>query len=336
MIYKFIIGVDISKLKLDIALRLDSTNFVMRECLNEEKQISKNFKTLLKEHRLKKEDVLIVAENTGNYTNPMTWALVEEGYNLWIACPNQAHYSLGLIRGKNDKLDAKRLADYGFRNDDKAKLCELASESLVSLKYLNSEKELITKQKSMLKGQLTDHKQYVDTLDYKDRSKRHNKTLKVLEVNLKAIDKRISEIIKNDPQLKHQMKLLNSIVGVGPKIALEVLIATLGFRKFPSAREFSSHVGVAPFEYQSGSSIRSKGKTSKRSNRRIKRYLHMGVCSAVHHGKGEFTKYYERKIKEGKEKMLVLNNLRSKLIHIMFAVIRNNTAYQRDYKALWT
>ncbi|MBB3701556.1 IS110 family transposase [Flammeovirga yaeyamensis] len=335
MIYKKVIGVDVSKLTLDIALQLSPSKFIMRKCGNTKKHISTCFKTLFKEYDLSKEDVLIVAENTGLYTNPLIWSLVEEGYNLWIECPNQFHLSKGFTKGKNDQIDAQRLADYGYRNSDKAKLCELSSTSLSTLKYLNSERDLIVSEQQKFKAQITDHKDYVEESEYKDRVKRYNKILKALKENLDAIDKRIDQIVKNDKVLKHQLNLLKTIPGVGPKIALDVIIATLGFKKFDNARQFASYVGVAPFRYVSGTSIRSKNKVSKRSKLSLKSNIHMGVVSAIQI-EGEFQTYYQRKISEGKNKMTAINNLRAKMIKRMFAVIKNNKAYQSNYIACWT
>ncbi|OAV66287.1 hypothetical protein Barb6XT_02015 [Bacteroidales bacterium Barb6XT] len=43
-----------------------------------------------------------------------------------------------------------------------------------------------------------------------------------------------------------------------------------------------------------------------------------------HQTQGELHEYYERKVAEGKNKMSILNAFRVKLVHRMFAVIRNN------------
>lgn len=43
--------------------------------------------------------------------------------------------------------------------------------------------------------------------------------------------------------------------------------------------------------------------------------------------KGELKEYYIRKVAEGKNKMLVLNNLRNKLVERMFAVIKRKSEY---------
>jgi len=41
----------------------------------------------------------------------------------------------------------------------------------------------------------------------------------------------------------------------------------------------------------------------------------------------EMMLYFERKVAEGKNKMLVLNNIRCKLLGRIFAIIKRNTPY---------
>jgi hypothetical protein len=46
----------------------------------------------------------------------------------------------------------------------------------------------------------------------------------------------------------------------------------------------------------------------------------------------EFSIYYSRKVREGKKQMLVLNTIRNKIIHRLFAVIKRGTSYQLEYQ----
>jgi len=41
--------------------------------------------------------------------------------------------------------------------------------------------------------------------------------------------------------------------------------------------------------------------------------------------------YYLRKVEEGKNKMSVLNAVRNKIIHRIFALIKNENFYQKDF-----
>ncbi|MBK8225545.1 MAG: IS110 family transposase [Flavobacteriales bacterium] len=98
-------------------------------------------------------------------------------------------------------------------------------------------------------------------------------------------------------------------------------------RGSPSPRQLACHVGCAPFENRSGTSIRGRTRVSHNANHTLKALLHVSVV-AVTRNTGEFRAYYDRKVAEGKHKMLVFNAMRNKLIHRVCAVIRKGVPYE--------
>ncbi|RYF50642.1 MAG: hypothetical protein EOO39_44095 [Cytophagaceae bacterium] len=46
---------------------------------------------------------------------------------------------------------------------------------------------------------------------------------------------------------------------------------------------------------------------------------------------GELQEYYQRKVAQGKNKMLVINALRNKLIHRVYAVVKQGKKYNKNY-----
>ena len=65
----------------------------------------------------------------------------------------------------------------------------------------------------------------------------------------------------------------------------------------------------------------------------MKALLHLAAVNAATHMKqGEYKDYFERKTKEGKHVMCVLNVIRAKLVHRMFSVIKRDTEYTKEYK----
>ncbi|WP_338872199.1 transposase [Spirosoma sp. SC4-14] len=78
--------------------------------------------------------------------------------------------------------------------------------------------------------------------------------------------------------------------------------------------------------YRSGTSVRGKTKVSHQARKRLKALVHMGTMSAIQM-KGDLQDYYQRKLGEGKHKMLVLNAVRNKLIHRVCAVVRRGEKY---------
>jgi hypothetical protein len=58
----------------------------------------------------------------------------------------------------------------------------------------------------------------------------------------------------------------------------------------------------------------------------------MGALIAATRMKGELNTDYLKKVSEGKNKMSVLNAVRAKLVHRMFAMLKNNRFYEKEYQ----
>jgi transposase len=61
-------------------------------------------------------------------------------------------------------------------------------------------------------------------------------------------------------------------------------------------------------------------------DRKMKSLLSMASISAIQND-SELRVYYKRKLAEGKDKMLAINNVRNKLIARAFAVVKRGTPY---------
>ena len=330
---KIHVGIDISKEKCNLCYRKGLEIVLEEECSNDVKAIKKTFKASFGALGIALDDALVCAEYTGRYIYPLTVACQELDVFLWMDDPTRIKNSMGLARGKNDRMDAARIAEYAYRYSDKAVRYAIPDTALVSMKNLLSDREFLLTDKKRYQAQLTDQKKYMAPGDYKHKSSRWKKVIKTIDEQIKAIDAEIEGLIAADPVLVRQKELLTSIDGVGERIAINMIAITGGFTRFHNARQFCSFVGLTPYKYDSGTSIRSKAKTSKRANQTMKALLHLAAVGAATHLKtGEYHEYYERKIKEGKHVMGVLNVIRAKLVHRMFSVIRRNEKYTREYK----
>lgn len=155
---KVIIGIDVSKEKLDLCL--SSRETIMEEfvVVNTTPAIKSSLKKLINEYQIELSDVLVCAEYTGQYTYPLSCACEEMGIGLWLENPAQIKHSTGVHRGKNDKIDAQRIASYAIRFQDRARLFSLPEKCIISLKLLVSERDMYTADKSKYQAQLTDQK----------------------------------------------------------------------------------------------------------------------------------------------------------------------------------
>lgn len=166
---------------------------------------------------------------------------------------------------------------------------------------------------------------------YKSINSVNTKTIKFLKTTLKELEKKMKEIISNEPKLKTQFELVKSVPGVGDRTAIYMLIATRGFTTFDNARKFACYSGTAPFEHSSGTSIKGRTKVNHMADKKMKSILQMCALVAVKHDP-QLKEYYNKKKAEGKNAMLVLNNVKCKIISRVFSVINRQTPYINTYK----
>ena len=152
------------------------------------------------------------------------------------------------------------------------------------------------------------------------------KAVKNLKDALKLIDRKIKEIINSSKELKQQVKLVRSVKGIGEQTSIYLVISTREFKDFDNWRKLACYSGIAPFEYSSGSSVRGKTRVNHFADKKLKTLLHMCALSAIKHD-SQIKEYYNKKKAEGKHSLLVLNNVKCKLISRVFAVINRQTPY---------
>jgi len=116
---------------------------------------------------------------------------------------------------------------------------------------------------------------------------------------------------------------------VGKVVSWMMLAKTEGFTLINNPRKMACYCGVVPFDHQSGTSIRQKPRVSLYADKGIKSVLHLAAMSAIRLD-NDLRTYYRRKVEEGKNKMSVLNAIRNKIIHRVFAVIKTQNRYKND------
>lgn len=329
--YLFHVGVDISKLKLDVVFFDKQTpNLADHFIVENNSKGVKSIITVLQKRKIDPTTVLFCCENTGVYTFPLSSYLSDKKLDCWIVPAIEIKRSKGISRGKNDKADAKDIALYSLRNIDKLKLSSLPERAIQELKLLHTEREKVMKSFKLFEAT----KENIDFMPkqvYKSINSVNTKTIKFLKTTLKELEKKMKEIISNEPKLKTQFELVKSVPGVGDRTAIYMLIATRGFTTFDNARKFACYSGTAPFEHSSGTSIKGRTKVNHMADKKMKSILQMCALVAVKHDP-QLKEYYNKKKAEGKNAMLVLNNVKCKIISRVFSVINRQTPYINTYK----
>lgn len=331
--YQIFVGVDVSKSKLDYCIVNESAQNkhqfgvianTMKAICSLIKGVSSNPTTM--------QNVLFCLENTGVYSMPICYWLQANNCDYWVVPALEVKRSKGITRGKTDKTDAKDIAYYAITHMHDLKLSQLPENDFIELRLLMAEREKMVKAISIFKSS-GESKNYLPKEILSAVLKHNQSTIGFLQKQLKAIEKLISKIIDRNPIFKNQDELLRSIPGVGRQTSVMLIAYTQAFSLFKNHRQFACFAGVALFEYSSGSSVKRKTKISNLANKKIKTVLNMSALSAKKYDP-ELRMYFDKKIKEGKNKMLVLNAIRCKVISRAFAVINRNSKFVNTLKAV--
>lgn len=160
MEFTHFLGADISKDKLDFQLFDGQSVLRSAVCPNDHRHLKLFLSQLVKDHLLSKNELVICAEHTGRYGYHLIQVAVKLGLNLWLENPATVKWSSGVQRGKNDKIDAERLAVYAYRFVDRVKLYEAGNQVINELKQLNAERELLVADRAKYSAQLSDQAKF--------------------------------------------------------------------------------------------------------------------------------------------------------------------------------
>jgi len=330
MHYRFFIGIDISKQHLDLALLEGGQIKAGLRVENHAKAIAGALLQFTTTHRVVLAESVCCMEHTGIYSAHLLSVLGQESLAIWLEHPLQIKYSLGLQRGKNDQIDARRIAQYAYKHRDSVRLWTPARPLITQLQRLTTLRDRLIASKNSLEVSLSEEKQFTDQVTYQLLAKHSRRSLEALQKDLKAVEKQIQTLIDSDEQLTQLFAQLTSLPGIGPVTARELMITTNEFKDFPSAKKLACYAGVAPFEHSSGKSVRGKTRISHQANKRLKTLLHLAAMRTVRL-QNKFSDYYQRKVKEGKNKMSALNAVPNKLLHTLFALVKQGKKYDENY-----
>lgn len=327
---QYFLGVDVSKKKFDAALTMDGKNFHEAQIENNPTAIQLFFRSLKKQLSSLK-GVIVCLEHTGIYGLPLLDFLVKNEIKVSVEPALQIKQSQGMVRGKNDQIDAKRIAIYAYKNRENLHFWRPQRHCIQQLKALLLLRERMVKVRVQLKVPINESEEFIASSILKQTVANCQKTLRALENDIERIEREIDVLVSSDERLTQQCKLAISVPGIGKITALNIIISTQEFSKIQEAKKFACYAGVAPFEYSSGSSIRGKTRVSKMANMTLKKLLHLAAMAAIQCSE-ELKTFYKRKVDAGKNKMSVLNAVRNKLISRIFACIKNNRLYEKNYQ----
>lgn len=322
-------GIDVSKDSLDVCLEAGGKVLLEFKVVNQSSKIRMAFAANMAKLDIDWKNCVFCMESTGVYTTFLLQYLTPHTDQLYVVNAFHLKRSLGLSRGKSDKVDARRIARFIAKNHNDLIRYEQPTDDLITLKTLQVKRKMYIKQLMQLSSYTSEQRKFGSKQAASLFIKTEKPIVAAIKKAIKEIDGAVCRIINGNPHLKFISKSIQSVPGVGPVLALAFIVATRGFTRLTDPKQLGCYAGVVPFEHSSGTSIRGRVRVSQMADKSIKTILHLAAMRVIQLP-GEMREYFLRKTNQGKNKMLVLNAIRNKIVKRVCAVVKSGKDYQAD------
>lgn len=318
--YEEVVGIDVSKKTIDAYCYHSQAH---KEFINDISGYKSLVKWVFK--TVKGADVFYCFENTGYYSLKLALYMSSQNMVYVEESPLKIKRSSGVVKEKTDRLDACLIARYAWLYREELVPSTVKSSSHLELGRLLALRDQLVRNNAGLKGTLKEIKVLLSSPTTDAGCISLKRSIDYLEKQVRTIETRIKEILSADTSMEKNYELLTSLKGVGLVVASQLIYHTGNFTRFDNWQS-SSYCGTAPFEHRSGTSIHRRKQCHYLGDRKMKSLLSMASVSAIQHD-SELRLYYKKKLAEGKDKMIAVNNVRNKLIARAFAVVKRGTPY---------
>lgn len=196
--FNHFVGIDVSKEYFDAVVILEGIkeNSVHSQFVNDYKGI-KSLCKWLKSQGVMSENTLVCLEYTGMYSKLIVKYLIEFNFSVWVEMSLKIIRSIGVQRGKNDKVDAERIAYYAMKNADEAVIFKTPRKAVDKIRNLLSLREKLVITRASLLRNINELKSF-DKEVAKLSEKLQRSTIKGINLDLKNIEKQLDSIINED------------------------------------------------------------------------------------------------------------------------------------------
>jgi len=322
----FFIGVDVSKSSLDVAFCTSPNEIIaFKKFLNNQqgfKKIEQLTKTLAAKYECL--DVHFCMEATNIYSDALGEFLQDKGFKVSIMNPAQTKFfckSL-MIRTKTDKTDAEALAFYCCIM--KPKVTPKTSDEVKRFRGLVREREYLVRDRAKEKSKL-------DSVQDEFVRKITNSLIAHYDLLIKEIDKEIKAHARTYLHLQEKLELLKTIPGISD-VTSQLFLSEIHIHEEEKlcVKSQTAHAGLAPQQFQSGTSVRGRSRINKTGNARLRTCLYMPTLNAIRTNP-IIKEFYKRLLENGKPKIVAIVACMRKLLTLMIGVINNNSAFDPNW-----
>ena len=278
--FTYFIGVDVSRNELDYAVMQGNTLLFHKETQNEPEAIFTQVNELKSLPGFTVTKSVFCMEHTGFYCNHLVSTLTKIKANIVLENALQIKNSLGLIRGKSDKVDAIRIAQYAYTHRENLRLKEQPRQIIKQLSSLMALRSRLVGVQMALKTPINEESTFVNRKIHNNNVAGCQKSIEAIGADLLSIEVSILQLINSDVHVKRLMKIITSVPYIGKITALSIIISTNEFKDINCPKKFACFCGVAPFPKESGK-VFYRSRVSHLANKKIKSLLHICVVGSL-------------------------------------------------------
>lgn len=313
------VGIDVSARKFDVAVLREGKKAAVRAFDNDPSGFTKVISWLASF-----ATPWITMEATGVYHLDLAFALREAQLPVAVVNPRQVKRFIE-ARSRNlqtDRVDAVELAEFGKRMDFVP--WEAPTATAMAVHKLGRAIGSLTKQHTATANRA--HAATATTQTPKMIVQMLNKTLKFLEKQREELTREARRLVAQDALLQRYFTLLLSVKGIAETSALQILAELVALPKDLSAKAWVKYAGLDPTMKQSGSSVQSKTRISKRGNARLRAALYMPAMSARSHD-AHLCAFADRLVAAHKTPLQAIVAIQRKLLHGIHAMLKNDSPW---------
>jgi len=285
----------------------------------------------LQAHGVRPENAILCMEATGVYNEVLAHFLVANHYGVAIEPPLKVKRAFTPEGHKSDAVDCGQISEYAYRFWDELSLWAPRQAVLEQIKTLLATREQFVAEKA-------GHQHALLALQRKAirtplAEQLHATAIAQLKAHIRQTEAEIQRLIDQDPPAHHTVALLMTIPGVGLLLAAHLLITFQNAPQPLSPKDLAAFVGICPYENSSGTSLLHTPTSRHYGPPGLRKLLFLAALSLRTHNPS-FRTYFQRKKDAGKPAKLVINNIANKLLKIVVAVVRTDTAFIPGYRSI--
>jgi transposase len=304
-----VVGIDVSKDRLDVAVRPSGEVFPVERNGAGLEQLTSRLQALAPQ--------VVALEATGGFETIVAAALAAAGLPVVVVNPAQIRAFAKAIgqRAKTDPIDAATIAHFAEATKPEPRPLPDEATRLLS--------DLVARRRQIIE-MIGAERQREQRVSVPHLRRSITRLLRALEKELASLNTDIDDAVRGSPAWREKENLLSSVPGVGPVIS-STLIAELPELGQLGRREIAALAGLAPFTRQSG---KWRGKSFIGGGRTaVRTALFMGAIVAKRHNP-VLKAFFDRLVAAGKPKMVALIAVARKLLTILNAIVRDSRPWQ--------